>query len=126
MIDFVANISNLSGKTQLKNCEVSCNHLIKIQSCNKTKDYPKSNQKKQTLDQFFHEQQIRFFQYTVSTTILQKWKVDYAPKLKMMIGIRYLLKQWKNTHLLNTRWMCFLVVRSEDHSKIDFVFVQEE
>ena len=55
----------------------------KYQSYNKTKDYPKSKQKKQTLDQFFHEQQIRFFRvYSDYYHLLKKWKVDYAPRIE--------------------------------------------
>ena len=40
------------------------------------------------------------------------------PELKMMIGIRYLLKQWKNTHLLNTRWMVLLSGSLEDRARL--------
>ena len=38
-------------------------------------------------------------------------KLIMLPELKMMIGIRYLLKRWKNTRLSNISWMCFSVVR---------------
>ena len=55
----------------------------KYQSYNKTKDYQKPKQKKQTLDQFFHEQQIRFFRvYSDYFHLLKKWKVEYAPRIE--------------------------------------------
>lgn len=73
VIDFVAKYFNISVKESAeKLAEDFSVPYEKYQSYNKTKDYPKPKQKKQTqtLDQFFHEQQIRFFsEYTVTTTI---------------------------------------------------------
>lgn len=62
MIDFVAKYFNLSVKESAeKLAEDFSVPYEKYQSYNKMKDYQKPKQKKQTLDQFFHEQQIRFF-----------------------------------------------------------------
>ena len=112
VIDFVAKYFNLSVKESAeKLAEDFSVPYEKYQSYNKTKDYQKPKQKKQTLDQFFHEQQIRFFRAYSDYFHLLNGKLIMLPELKMMIGIRYLLKRWKNTRLLNTRWMCFSVVR---------------
>ena len=83
-IDFVAKYFNLSVKESAeKLAEDFSVPYEKYQSYNKTKDYPKSKQKKQTLDQFFHEQQIRFFRvYSDYYHLLKKWKVDYAPRIE--------------------------------------------
>lgn len=52
-------------------------------NCGAPKDYQKPKQKKQTLDQFFHEQQIRFFRvYSDYFHLLKKWKVEYAPRIE--------------------------------------------
>mgnify|MGYP000514893200 CR=1 FL=1 len=40
------------------------------------------------------------------------------PELKMMIGIRYLLKQWKNTHLLNNKMDVLLSGSLEDRARL--------
>lgn len=84
VIDFVAKYFNLSVKDSAeKLAEDFSVPYEKYQSYNKTKDYPKSKQKKQTLDQFFHEQQIRFFRvYSDYYHLLKKWKVDYAPRIE--------------------------------------------
>ena len=84
VIDFVAKYFNLSVKESAeKLAEDFSVPYEKYQSYNKTKDYQKPKQKKQTLDQFFHEQQIRFFRvYSDYFHLLKKWKVDYAPRIE--------------------------------------------
>ena len=83
-IDFVAKYLNLSVKESAeKLAEDFSVPYEKYQSYNKTKDYQKPKQKKQTLDQFFHEQQIRFFRvYSDYFHLLKKWKVEYAPRIE--------------------------------------------
>lgn len=84
VIDFVAKYFNLSVKESAeKLAEDFSVPYEKYQSYNKTKDYQKPKQKKQTLDQFFHEQQIRFFRvYSDYFHLLKKWKVEYAPRIE--------------------------------------------
>lgn len=84
VIDFVAKYFNLSVKESAeKLAEDFSVPYEKYQSYNKMKDYQKPKQKKQTLDQFFHEQQIRFFRvYSDYFHLLKKWKVDYAPRIE--------------------------------------------
>ena len=84
VIDFVAKYFNLSVKESAeKLAEDFSVPYEKYQSYNKTKDYQKPKQRKQTLDQFFHEQQIRFFRvYSDYFHLLKKWKVDYAPRIE--------------------------------------------
>ena len=83
-IDFVAKYFNISVKESAeKLAEDFSVPYEKYQSYNKTKDYQKPKQKKQTLDQFFHEQQIRFFRvYSDYFHLLKKWKVEYAPRIE--------------------------------------------
>ena len=84
VIDFVAKYFDLSVKESAeKLAEDFSVPYEKYQSYNKTKDYQKPKQKKQTLDQFFHEQQIRFFRvYSDYFHLLKKWKVEYAPRIE--------------------------------------------
>ena len=84
VIDFVAKYFNLSVKESAeKLAEDFSVPYEKYQSYSKVRDCTKPKEKKQTLDQFFQEQQIRFFRvYGDYYHLLEKWKVDYAPKIE--------------------------------------------
>ena len=84
VIDFVAKYFNLRPKEAAEKLadDFSVSYE-KYQSHYKARDQPKKKEKKQTLDEFFHEQQNRFFRvYGDYFHLLNKWKVEYAPKIE--------------------------------------------
>lgn len=84
VIDFVAKYFHLSAKESAE--KLAEDFSIPYEKCKghyKARDRPKAKNRKQTLDQFFHEQQTRFFRaYSEYFHLLDKWKVEYAPKIE--------------------------------------------
>lgn len=81
VIDFVANYLQITVKEAAE--KLAGDFVVDYEKTNysmKGKDPPVVKKRKMTLDQFFQEQQERYFYvYSEYYHLLKKWKVDYAP-----------------------------------------------
>lgn len=84
VIDFVANYFGISVKDaalKLAN-DFSVKHDDPHRQ-NSVKDPPGNRKNQKTLDQFFQEEQNRYFRvYSDYYHLMKRWKVDYAPKIE--------------------------------------------